>query len=89
MKPGTLVELPDGRVGTIVYHGLDGYGIRWGRLDLDLEPILQGDGNTTKGSAPGWFENFPEAMLRDPYPGTDLECVGEDYRIIKQEASCE
>lgn len=33
MKQGTVVRLPDGREGTVVYHNLDGYGVRWGRVD--------------------------------------------------------
>lgn len=31
MTCGTIVRLPDGREGTVVYHQLDGYGIIWGR----------------------------------------------------------
>jgi len=27
MKPGTVIRLQDGRIATIVYNGLDGYGI--------------------------------------------------------------
>lgn len=30
MKPNTLIRTADGRVGRIVYHSLDGYGIKWG-----------------------------------------------------------
>jgi hypothetical protein len=30
MKQGTTIKLPDGRIGTVVYHFLDGYGIAWG-----------------------------------------------------------
>ena len=30
LKQGTVVKLPDGRIGTAVYNGLDGYGIAWG-----------------------------------------------------------
>ena len=30
LEQGTVVKLPDGRIGTAVYNGLDGYGIAWG-----------------------------------------------------------
>lgn len=30
MKPGTIVELPDKRQATVVWHDLDGFGIIWG-----------------------------------------------------------
>lgn len=35
MIPGTIVQLPDGRLGTVVWHFLDGYGIVWGKRDVD------------------------------------------------------
>lgn len=84
MKPGTFVRLPDGREGTVVYHGLDGYGIVWGRKTVDVEailsstPIFSGENET----------NIPEpkAMLREPYPSAikqNLECVGEDYEVVE------
>lgn len=66
MKPGTVVKLDsDGRVGTVVYHNLDGYGIIWGEHAVDENDLPE-----------------PEAMLRDPYPGAEYECVGEDYEIL-------
>ena len=77
MKPGTFVELPDGRVGTVVYHNLDGYGIKLGRHNLsesDVNGLLRG--NASEGLA-------PDAMLRDPYPSAELECVGESYKILE------
>jgi hypothetical protein len=39
MKPGTIVKLPDGREGTTVYHNLDGYGIVWGRREVDEDDL--------------------------------------------------
>ena len=68
MKPGTIVELQDGRRATVVYHNLDGYGIVWGERRVsedDLPP--------------------PDAMLRNQYPHASVECVGEDYVIVKNE----
>ena len=77
MKPGTFVRLPDGREGTVVYHGLDGYGIRWGRIDVNLE--LLESVNPLFGREPDGWPYAPEAMLRDPYHGAQLECVGTSY----------
>lgn len=74
MKPGTIVRLPDGREGTVVYHHLDGYGIRWGRIQVDADAL-----NRFQAS-----DDFaPEAMLRAPYPSADVECVGEDYEVVE------
>jgi len=88
VKPGTIVRLTDGRVGTVVYHGLDGYGIVWGRRQLagqDIECLLSG--GVFRTTDDGALEDarhrglMPEAMLRDTYPSADLECVGEAYEI--------
>ena len=83
MKPGTIVELPDGRRGTVVYHGLDGYGIQWGEIEVDVEAILKGHPvfDVTAPKEPWEWE--AEAMLREPYPGTVTECVGGDYVIVE------
>jgi len=84
VRPGTVVVLPDGREGTVVYHGLDGYGIRWGRLPLsqdELAAILNGSGNLLSEGPPEGFSLTPEAMLRAPYPSADLECVGDEYEL--------
>ena len=77
MKPGTFIRLPDGREGTVVYHGLDGYGIKWGRVRMDEKAILSTQ--SLFGKSPEDWPWFPEAMLRDPYPSATLECVGEEY----------
>ena len=70
MTPGTVVKLPDGREGTVVYHGLDGYGIRWGRQKLsdhDMELILLGTADLHRiGVGRGQLGSAhlePEAML--------------------------
>jgi hypothetical protein len=85
MRPGTFIRLPDGREGTVVYHSLDGYGIQWGRVAVDVEAILTGNGNLFEGGAPQDWPWAPEAMLRNPYPSADLPCVGTDYRIIYED----
>jgi hypothetical protein len=35
MKPGTIVDVANRGLGTVVYHGLDGYGIVWGERTVD------------------------------------------------------
>lgn len=35
---GALVEVRDGRKGWVVYHGLDGYGLRWEDADESKPP---------------------------------------------------
>ena len=87
MKAGTIIELPDGRRGTIVFHGLIGYGIRWGEIELTQEEI-----DAIMGSCPlfGGADGKalePEAILRDPnIPLSDqfVALVGTDYTIIKE-----
>jgi len=89
MKPGTIVRLPDGREGTVVFSGLCGYGIKWGRHEIP-DGALDGTvgdlgiiGVHGKEPQQGDDEWFPEAYLRDPWPRADLECVGEDYEIVE------
>lgn len=80
MKPGTLVKLPDGREGTVVYHGLDGYGVKWGRHHFDPSAIPA----NLFGEAPEDYEWLPDAMLRKPYPSAAQECVGDEWEIIRE-----
>jgi hypothetical protein len=68
MKAGTIVMVGSS-TATVVYHGLDGYGIAWG---IHLLPPDQS------------FWPRAEAMLRDPYPQADLPCVGEEYTVLKR-----
>jgi len=87
MRPGTIVRLPDGREGTVVYHGLDGYGIQWGNIRADVERILSGNGATAGHQPPGMEDLYPQAMLRSWYPGcgSRVEYVGDDYEIVEPE----
>ena len=87
MKPGTIVRLEDGREGTVVYHGLDGYGIQFGRVPVDVDVILSG--NADAAQTDDQRDYIPQAMLRDTgdpkmnaqlWPG--LECVGEEYEVV-------
>jgi len=84
-KAGTIIKLPDGRIGTVVYNGLDGVGIKWGKYDITMDDII-GNGNTTHGAevTPNEYEWFPEAMLRKPYSSAELECVGDEFEIIQE-----
>ena len=80
MRPGTHIRLPDGREATVVYHGLDGYGIRWGRISVNRTEIEAA--NSLFGDAPRDYVWRPEAMLRDSYGGAALPCVGTGYDVI-------
>jgi len=89
MKVGIVVELPDGRRGTVVYNGLDGVGIKWGEhkvTDDDIEGVGGlGVIGVNEPVASDDYEYKAEAMLRESYPSAELECVGETYRVIYKE----
>lgn len=85
MKAGTIIKLPDGREGTVVYNGLDGYGIMFGRVPVDLD-VISG-GNPLFGDKPADWPYTPEAMLRDPVLARhwpDMECVGDEFEIVER-----
>ena len=82
-KLGTIIELPDGRRGTVVYNGLDGVGIKWGELKPPKE--LHNYCPLFDQKIPDDIKQWrPQAMLREPYPNADLPCVGEDFEIISK-----
>lgn len=81
MKAGTVVQFTDGRYGTVVYNGLDGVGIKWGRHKVTIDDLC-GSGGLFSETPPREYEWIAEAMLRKPYPGAKMPCVGEDYEII-------
>lgn len=88
MRLGTQVEMADGRVGTCVYNGLDGEGIKWGLHDPDPADFEGTTGGLYRlGIAeeikPNDWPWRPDAMLRDPYPGSWLPCVGSDYVLLR------
>lgn len=87
MKLGTIIELPDGRRGTVVFNGLCGVGIRWGELNPDPEDFKNSHGDVID-PLPEVTERLvnwkPEAYLRESCPTADLPCVGTDYEIIKE-----
>jgi len=80
---GTIIQLPDGRIGTTVYHGLDGIGIKWGRHNPPPEDFVGTNGGLFDTDIPEDWPWFPDAMLRDPYPGADLPCVGTEFTILE------
>lgn len=86
MKFGTIVELPDGRRGTVVYNGLDGVGIAWGELRFTSEQISVALGaNPLFGRAPDDYPvPFAEALLRDSWDGAHMPCVGRKYKIVER-----
>lgn len=76
MKLNTIVKLPDGRIGTICYHNLDGSGGVWGQ-------------HTFKMPAESFSDELPEPefMLREKalqgrVGCENSECVGEDFEYI-------
>jgi hypothetical protein len=80
MQLNTVIKLPDGRVGTICYHNLDGRGGVWGVHEFEMPPGGFGD-----GLPPPQFmlrERGVEASLRRDY-GPDLECVGEEFEVVE------
>lgn len=80
-KLGTIVRLPDGRVGTTVLNSLSGVGIKWGRHDPDPAVFEGTHGGTLSGERDVPAEWHPDAMLRDPYPSAVLPCVGEVFVV--------
>lgn len=84
----TIVRLPDGREGTVVYSGLDGEGIKWGRHEIpegELEKHVCLPAIGVVSEHPGEkYPWFPDAMLRNPYPSADLPCVGQDYEVVEE-----
>jgi hypothetical protein len=79
MKLGTRIELPDGRIGTICWHHLDGYGGVFGEHDfggIELEGGFSDD-----LPAPEFMlrEKSVEALLRKGPHSPLVECVGEEY----------
>lgn len=93
-KLGTIVRLPDGRVGTTVFNGLCGVGIKWGRHDPNPKDFEGSHGDLFgKDGLPSEVTKrledwHPDALLR--YPDDwgdgrthfdDMELVGEDFEI--------
>jgi len=90
MKLGTQIRFADGRLGTMVYNSLIGVGIKWGLHNPNPSDFEGTDGNTVSNGSPDNWEWEPDALLRDPWDGSERygftkeQCVGNDYEIIKQ-----
>ena len=80
MTLNTVIQLPDGRIGTICYNNLDGEGGVWGENTFEMPE--------------GGFGDLPmpefmlrnkdiEESLREWNDNPELECVGEDFIIIR------
>ena len=77
MKAGTVIKLPDGRVGTICYSNLDGEGGVWDRHDFShIEQNINDD-----WPEPDFMlrKKGVEQLLRKHGHKQDMECVGEEW----------
>ena len=83
MKLGQLVRLPDGRVGTAVFNGLTGVGIKWGRHKPDPADFEGSAGDCFGKTRPKDWPWYPDAMLRDPRVSKTLgmPCVCDESRV--------
>lgn len=96
MRLGTIIELPDGRVGTVVFNSLIGVGIKWGEHKPDPSDFEGTTGGVVamlggaEDEVPTDFEWEPDALLREPWEGFERhgfkleDCVGEEYTIIRE-----
>lgn len=80
MKLNTVIRLPDGRVGTICYHHIDGYGGVWGIHRFEMPD--GGFGNELPMPDFMLRPKEVEGLLRRWGHRPDLECVGEQFEII-------
>ena len=69
--PGSLVQTPDGKLWTIVYNNLDGYGV----VEGDEPDFIDADGDDLVE---------PTHMLREPYPSCKYPCVGDLVRVLRR-----
>ena len=90
MKLGTIIRLPDGRIGTICWHHLDGYGGVWDEHDFSQVDLSVNSGFSEELPAPQFMlrEKSVEPLLRrqSPYGGNhrpDVECVGTEYEVVQ------
>ena len=83
--PGTIIKLPDGRIGTVVYSSLEGYGIIWGKHQVPVQKLLESCPLFDEENDPEVEKYTPQALLREPEmtEKLGLECVGEEYEILK------
>jgi hypothetical protein len=88
MKLGTHIKMADGRIGTVVYNGLDGVGVKWGIHHPDPKDFEGSSGGLVPWDVPQDFRWWPDAILRDPWAYCEQagwkaeQCVGRDYEIV-------
>jgi len=89
-RPGTIVRVPDGRIGTVVFNGLEGVGIKWGGHDVseaDFEGTY-GDLFPPTRFCRWWPDAMP--MLRRPYeyadPSLEYVCDEREGEIVNEPA---
>jgi hypothetical protein len=79
MKLNTIIQLPDGRIGTICYNNLDGAGGIWGEHEFAMPEGGFGD------NLPRPAFLLREVDYKSLYP--NCESVGKDYEILEQALS--
>ncbi len=81
MELNTVIKLPDGRVGTICYYFLDGFGGVWWRHSFEMP-----EGGFGDLPRPDFMlrEKSLEPFLRERGHKSDMECVGNDFEIIQE-----
>ena len=84
LKLNTVIELPDGRIGTICWSHLDGCGSVWGEHIFEMPSGGFGD----ELPAPEFMlrEKEREAGFRRGPHRSDIECVGHKYDVIGENA---
>ena len=82
MKAGTIIKLPDGRVGTICWNYLDGQGGIFGEHIWLKE--LSNVGFDDRFPCPEFMlrEKAVEHLLQSNNPLKGIECVGVDFEVI-------
>ena len=70
MTPNTHIRLPDGREATVVWHWLNGYGIRFGLHTFPEDDLPQ----------PEAMLREPHKSITFP----NIECVGMEYEVISE-----
>ncbi len=84
MNLGILVEMSDGRIGTVVFNGLSGVGIKWGVHYPNPKDFEGTSGGVCPQDDRSSFKWEPDALLRDPWPGAEIECVGKNYNTLTE-----
>jgi hypothetical protein len=86
MKFGTWLEVEGFGPATVVYHGLDGYGVIEGHQEFDSSTEEEANKmNTLFGDdTRSMIVPQPTAMLREPSLERILKmpCIGENYEQI-------